>query len=102
MGENIFVAAKTSAPVYASMTKTVIAGALVGVAQNVIGLGRALEILFCLRIIGIVVRVILEGKLAVCLFDLVVASAAANAQHLVVIKLHHGPDSGGCVLVRLG
>ena len=54
------------------VTKTVIAGALLGIGKDRIGLAALLEALFRVRIIGVAVRVILQRELAVGALDLLI------------------------------
>ena len=72
------------------MTEAVIAGALFGVAQDVIGLGSFLELLFGFGVTGVVVGMVAHGQLAIGFFDLVLAGAAVHPQNFVIVSLCHG------------
>ena len=68
------------------MAVLVIALALRGVAQHLVGLVDLLELGLGLLVAGIQVWVVLLGQLAVGLLDLIVRGGAVYAQHLVVIS----------------
>ena len=92
VGEDIFVAGKARtahAALHAGMTEAVIAGALFGVAQHVIGLGGFLELLFGFGITGVVVGMVAHGQLAVGFFDLLFAGVAFHPQNFVIVSLYH-------------
>jgi len=93
MGEDVFVAGEAPtahAALHAGMTEAVIAGALFGVAQDVIGLGSFLELLFGFGVTGVVVGMVAHGQLAIGFFDLVLAGAAVHPQNFVIVSLCHG------------
>jgi hypothetical protein len=71
----------------AGMAEPVVLGALGGIAQDLVGLGRLLEHVLGLRIVRVAVGVVLQGELAIGALDLVRRGAAADAQHFVVITL---------------
>ena len=92
VGEDVFVAGKARtahAALHAGMTEAVIAGALFGVAQHVIGLGGFLELLFGFGITGVVVGMVAHGQLAVGFFDLLFAGVAFHPQNFVIVSLYH-------------
>ena len=57
------------------------------VFENFVRLVYFLELFLGILIAGVVVRVVLHGKLAVCLFDLGIACALGYPQHFVIITL---------------
>ena len=69
------------------VTELIVALALVGVTQHVIGLGQLLELLLGLLIPGVLIGVVLDGELAIGLLQLVGRSALAHPEYLVVISL---------------
>ena len=71
--------------------ETVVLGALLRVAQHVVGLGGLLEELLGLLVSGILVGMVLDGHLLVGALDLVLGSVLGNSQHLVVVALCHHP-----------
>jgi hypothetical protein len=52
------------------VAEAVVLGALLGVLQDVVGLGRLAELLGRLRVLGVAVGVVLHRQLAVGLLDL--------------------------------
>ena len=76
----------------AGKAKLVIAGALVGVAEHVIGLGSLLEFLLGSLFLGIalallLVGVVLDGQLAIGLLQVIGCGILLHSQHLIVISL---------------
>ena len=67
------------------MAVLVVPGLLVRVGEDLIGLVDLLELLLCLFIVRIQVRMILPGHLLICALDLVLGCALVNAQDLVII-----------------
>ena len=81
-----------SAHLLAGKTELVIAGALVGVAEHIISLGRLFEFLLGRLFLGIAlallfVGVILDGQFAVSLLQVVGRGILVHSKHLVVISL---------------
>ena len=70
-----------------SESELVIALALVRVGKNIVGLIDLLELFLGVLIAGVIVRVVLHCKLAVCLFDLGIGRSLGYPQHFVVITL---------------
>ena len=71
----------------AFLSKLVVSAALLGVAQNLVGLRDLLEAL--LSAAGLVlVRVVLESHLTVCLLDVILGGIFADAEHCVVVLSH--------------
>ena len=83
--------AKSACPVrsYAGVAKAVVGGALVRVAQHLVGLAGFLELLFRGMVAGIAVRVIFQRLLAIGALQLLVAHIPRNAQNFVVIGFAH-------------
>ena len=73
--------------VHAGVAELVVTGALVGIRQHVVGLRGLLEFLLGLLVPGVLVGVVLDGRLAVCLLYFVSVSVFLDAQHFVVIPL---------------
>ena len=73
--------------IHAGMAVLVIAAALVVVGQHFVGLAHFLELGFCLRIVGVPVRMVLHGLLAVGPLYLISAGALFHAQHFIKIAL---------------
>jgi len=61
--------------------------ALLGVAEDLVGLRRVLELTFGVRVVGIPVRMELQRRLAIGLLDVAVGGALLQAQDLVVVAL---------------
>ena len=70
------------------MTETVVAGALLAVGENGIGLAALLEALFSIRIVGIAVGMKLQGELAIGALNFLIAGGARDAQYLVIVAFH--------------
>jgi hypothetical protein len=68
------------------------AGALLGVAQQVVGRRHLLELLLCLGIAGIEVGMQLLGEAAVSLLNLLLRGVALDSQNLVRISAAHCPS----------
>jgi len=71
------------------VTVLVIPASLVRIAQNFVGFGSFLEFLFSFLVAGVPVRMMLHGKLAIGLLDLILARSSLDAENLVVILLSH-------------
>ena len=61
--------------------------ALLRVREHLVCFVDLLELCLGVLIAGVIVRVVLHGKLAVCLFDLGIACALGYPQHFVIITL---------------
>ena len=66
----------------------VVDAALLGVGEDLVGLGGLLELLLRLRVVGVDVGVELAGQPAEGLLDLLLGGAALDAEHLVVVAGH--------------
>ena len=74
--------------VYARVPEAVVRGALLRVGQHAVGFRDLLEPLFgFIRVLGIPVRMVLEGQFPVGALDLLLRRTATDAQNLVVISL---------------
>jgi hypothetical protein len=69
------------------VTEAVVGGALVGVAQDPVGLVDFLELVLRDGVIRIAVRMILHGQLSVGLLEGRLASVAIYAQGVVIVLL---------------
>src|SRR6266850_79549 len=95
IGEDLRVeAAETLGAAEAGMAEPVVAGALLLVGQDGVGLGRFLELLLGVLVAGVAIGVMLHGELAVGLLDLGLTGLAPDPEHLVVVALLHrsAPD----------
>jgi len=81
-----------SARAESGVAELVVLGALLFVAEDVVGLGRLLEARLGLRVAVVAVRVVLERLLPVGLLDLCAARAALDPEDLVVVALALGYD----------
>ena len=68
----------------------VIGRAPLGVRQDLVGLGRLLELLLGLRVVRVDVRVQLARELTKGLLDLLLGGVALDSEHLVGIARHRG------------
>jgi len=75
---------------HACMTEAVIARALLGVGKYGVGLAALLKLLFCLRIIGIAIGMVLHRQFAVGALDLLIAGVSAHAEDFVIIAFYVG------------
>jgi hypothetical protein len=76
-------------PLYSGVTKPVVELSLLVVAQYLVGLGGFLELLLCLGIAGVAIRVELEGQLTVGLLDLIGGGLLLHSEDFVVVALGH-------------
>ena len=68
----------------------VVGAAPLGVGEDLVGLGRLLELLLGLGVVVVDVGVQFAGEAAEGLLDLGLAGVAADAEHLVVVAWHRG------------
>ena len=74
----------------AGVAEAIVAGALVGVGEHRVGLGRFLELLLGRLVARVAIGVVLQRQLAVGALDLLIASrVAGDAEDLVVVALAH-------------
>src|SRR5690606_13174415 len=87
VGEDVGVeAARTGALArHPRVAEAVVAGALLGIAEHGVGLGRFLEALLGFGVARVAVGVVLQRQLAVGALDVLLGRSARNAQDLVVI-----------------
>ena len=81
------LASETASATHAGMSELVVACTLVGVAENVVGLGGLLELLLGFLVARIAVGVVFDGHFLVGLLYLVFRGAFLYAKHLVVVSL---------------
>src|SRR5262249_40876732 len=79
------------------MAVLIVGGAFLGIGKDFISLAELLEFFFGCLVAGIFIRVILDGELAIGLFDFVRSGVFFEAEDLVIIALGHG-GSGQVVL----
>ena len=72
------------------MAEAVISRAFLRVAQHAVSLGRFLEFLLGVPIVGIPIGVVLQGKLAVRALQLLVVSVPVDTENFVVVSFCHG------------
>jgi len=72
------------------MSKAVVGGAFLRIAQHAVGFGGFLELLFGRRIVGIAVGMKFLGEMAVRRLDILIAGILADTEHLVIISFRHG------------
>ncbi len=77
-----------SASTHTGVTEAVIHSALLGISENRIRFSGFLKLFFGVWIIRIAVRVELQGELAICAFDLLIAGSALHSQHVVVVAFY--------------
>ena len=76
------------------MAKLVIGAALLAIGQDLVGLGRLLELGIGVRIIRIAVRVILHGYTAIGLLNVRLGGGAVHPQHVVIVAFRHNFGAG--------
>ena len=74
------------AGVYPGEAELVVPGALLFIAEDLVGLVYLLELLLGFLVAGVQVGVVFFRLFAVGAFDLILRSALGNAQHLVIIS----------------
>src|SRR5262249_14454369 len=79
------IEASEPATVHSSMSKLVVALALLAIDQHAVSLGAFLELLLGFNVSRIAVRMVLHGQLTVSALDLLFRRGAGDTQHLVVI-----------------
>ena len=73
----------------AGVAEAIVAGALVAVAEDRVGLGRFLELLFGRLVALVAIGVELQRELAIRALDLLIGGGAGDLEDLVVIALAH-------------
>src|SRR5690606_14680288 len=71
------------------MAVLIVGGALVPVAQDLVGLLRLLEMLLGFRVVGVAVGVVLHRQPPIGLLQVIVAGVPVHAEDVVVISLCH-------------
>ena len=79
----------SSSAVHASVSELVVALTFVGIAQHLVSLSRLLELLLCLFVARVLVRVVLYGFLSVSLLYLIGTGGLAYPQHFIIISFFH-------------
>ena len=69
------------------MTELVIGGAFLSVREHFVGFLGFLEVGFGLGVVGVAIRMVFHGQLAVGLFQLIVGRIAVDAERFVVVAL---------------
>lgn len=83
-------AACSGSAVKGCMTKLVILGTFLFVAQNTVCFGAFFKLFCSIRIILVDIRMILTCQFTICFFYLVCRCAFRNAQHVIVISFFQG------------
>ncbi len=78
-----------AAPLQARMAELIVDGALLRVAEHLVGLLALLESMLGFRIVGIAIRMIFHGEAPVRLLDLGFRCVSRQLEELVVILLRH-------------
>ena len=78
-------ASRTEVGVHPGVAELVIAGPLVFVGQDLVGLVDFLEVGLGLLVAGVQVGMVFFGQLPVCFFQFIVAGGLSHPQHLVVV-----------------
>ena len=73
----------------AGVAEAIVARALVGVAEDRVGLGRFLELLFGLLVALVAIGMELQRQLAIRALDLLIGGGPGDLEDLVVIALAH-------------
>ena len=81
--------ARSTGARHAGVAEAVVPRALVGVAQDGVGLGGLLELLFGGRVALIAIGVVLQRQLAIRALDVLLAGILRDAEDLVVVPLAH-------------
>ncbi len=71
------------------VAEAIVGGALLRIAEHLIGLAAFLESLLGFLVAGIAVGMMLEGQLAVSRFQLLVGGRAGNPEDFVVVGFDH-------------
>jgi hypothetical protein len=77
------------------MTELVVDGALLRVAQDLVGLLGLFEFMFRIRIVRIAIRMIFHREAPIRLFDIRVGRGSGHIEKLVIILLRHCSPYGG-------
>src|ERR1017187_3463403 len=75
----------------------IVGGALLGVAQDLVGLSQFFELLLGRFVTWILIGMIFQRELAVRLLDFLRLGAALDAQHLIAVTFGHGCQAAGCL-----
>jgi len=86
--KNRRVKSARSSTAHGSMPEAVVSGTFVRIRQDGIGFAALFEPLFCIRVIGIAIRMKLKRQLAVGALDLLLAGPAGNPEDFVVIAFY--------------
>ena len=87
-GKNIFKPAEPPEPlaVQSLVTILIVDLTLFRVRENVVCFGGLLELILCIFVTGVAIRMVLQGKLSVGFFNVSIRSIATDAEYLVVIS----------------
>ncbi|MCY1368905.1 hypothetical protein D9M69_559170 [compost metagenome] len=77
--------------IHARMAVAVIRGALLLIAQDLVGFLGFLELLFGFFAVRIAVRMVFHGQLSIGLFEFVVRSVFRHAEDVVIVAFCHDP-----------
>ena len=72
--------------IHSGMAEPIVFALFIRIRQNRIGFVHFFELLFCLFVVGIPVRMILHGHLTECLLDFIIRCALLKSKHFVIIS----------------
>jgi hypothetical protein len=87
-GRRIEAACSTCGVSNSGMAETVVKRTLLTVSENGVGFTAFFKFFFRVRIVGISIRMKLQGELAVRALDLLIGSASSHAENFVVIAFY--------------
>ena len=74
---------------HAGMAVAVVGGALLRIAQHLVGLAGLFELFLCAVVAGIPVRMVFQRLLAIGALQLLLAGLPGYAEHFVIISFAH-------------
>src|SRR5579871_517485 len=89
IGESLGVESRLSGALQPGVTKAVVGGPLLRIAEHTVRLGSFLELLFASGVVGVVIGMILASQLAVRTLDVGIAGVLGDTQNFVVISFRH-------------
>jgi hypothetical protein len=77
--------ARTTTAAQSSMSVAIVSGSLVRIGENGVSLAHFLEFFFRIRIIGIAVRMVLQGELAISALQFYFGNCASHTQYFIKV-----------------